>query len=457
MPRVCCSLLFASIFSFGADAWLERVAPVIDRSERERYLSLATAEERANFQEAFWQSKSITSDEYFARVTYVDDKFGSTRAGSGANTDQGRVYLALGAPTAMHRVPSSRLFVPTEIWYYDHVPGLTYSSRLQLLFYRARETGFYKLYSPRLNTLRSLLLPQAGMRGLFGVNDELNANDILNQLNVAPAEQEIVEASVSVAQGVTGSGNSEILSLVANPKAMLGRTPTEATRSRIRYATERPKVDYRQFATPENLVAIDLRIAAKVQALLIVEVPGIESYETKLDFATPQPIDYSQRLYLLPGRYYLQVQVDGMPTAVQVEVKPLTADLPPVPAAAELTYRANLFPGAGWTSVGRQYLRRGQRELAEHCFRQALKQGRTPAALNGLAQVQAAAGRLDEGRSLVEEALRFDAKHFDSLVTMAGITAEFQDYPLAARYLERALAIRRLPAVEQLLAELRKR
>lgn len=457
MRRVCCSLLCVSISSFAAEPWLERVAPVVDPSERERYQALATEEERANFREAFWQGKAITADEYFARITYVDAQFGSEQAGSGANTDQGRVYLALGAPTAMHRVPSSRLFVPTEVWYYDHVPGLAVSSRIQLLFYRPRDTGVYRLYSPRLHTLRALLLPQAGLRGAFGVNDELNANDVLNQLNVSPVEQEVVAASMNVAPGVTGTGNSEIIGLVANPRAMLRRNPAERTRSRIRFATERPKLEYRQYVTPERLVAVDLQITARGQAELTVDVPGIDVFETKLPFEGPRPIDYSQRLFLLPGRYFVQVQVDGFLTAFQVDVTPSTVESLPAPPEVELTYRANLYPGAAWTSYGKQYLRRGQREQARECFRQALAAARTPAALVGLGQLEASAGRLDAGRSLVEEALRLEPRNFEALVALAAITAEFQDYTLAAEYLERALAIRRVPAVETLLAELRKR
>ncbi|MBY0505569.1 MAG: hypothetical protein K2X03_16770 [Bryobacteraceae bacterium] len=62
---------------------------------------------------------------------------------------------------------------------------------------------------------------------------------------------------------------------------------------------------------------------------------------------------------------------------------------------------------------------------------------------------------MDAGRALVEEALKLDAKHFDSLVTLAAITAEFQDYALASIYLERAMAIRRTPAVEAMLKRLR--
>lgn len=78
---------------------------------------------------------------------------------------------------------------------------------------------------------------------------------------------------------------------------------------------------------------------------------------------------------------------------------------------------------------------------------QALAQALTPAPLTGLAQIEASAGHADA------EILRLNPP----LVTLAAITAEFQDYALAATYFERALAIRCVPAVEALLAMVRKR
>ena len=51
---------------------------------------------------------------------------------------------------------------------------------------------------------------------------------------------------------------------------------------------------------------------------------------------------------------------------------------------------------------------------------------------SGLAQLEAKTGKLDEGRDLAAEALQLDPKHFDALLTMAAIAAEFQDYQLAA-------------------------
>ena len=92
-------------------AWLDLVAPILTPAEKKVYLAL-NSEERPKFEEEFWSHKAITSQEYAERVAYIDAKFGSTKLGSGANTDQGRVYLALGAPNKVTRIPSSRIFWP---------------------------------------------------------------------------------------------------------------------------------------------------------------------------------------------------------------------------------------------------------------------------------------------------------------------------------------------------------
>ena len=90
-------------------------------------------------------------------------------------------------------------------------------------------------------------------------------------------------------------------------------------------------------------------------------------------------------------------------------------------------------------------------------LQQRLITGKNAKRSQRLAQLEARSGRLDQGRALVEEALRLDPQHFDSLVTLAAIPAEFQDYQLAATYLQRALAIRKVPAVETMLTEMRRR
>src|SRR5580704_5822169 len=89
-------LLFAAAaMSYAATpTWLDLVAPVITPAEKKAYLALKP-EDRPKYEDDFWSGKALTAKEYRERVDYVDSKFGSSRLGSGANTDQGRVYLAL--------------------------------------------------------------------------------------------------------------------------------------------------------------------------------------------------------------------------------------------------------------------------------------------------------------------------------------------------------------------------
>src|SRR5258708_2746370 len=125
-------------------------------AERKEYVALPP-EARPAFEKKFWDGKSIASSDYFDRVQRIDIDFGSGKPGSGANTDQGRVYLSLGPPNRISRLPSSRNFFPVEIWYYETVPAIGFSSELRLMFFLKNGRGFYKLYSPTLNTIRDLL------------------------------------------------------------------------------------------------------------------------------------------------------------------------------------------------------------------------------------------------------------------------------------------------------------
>ena len=72
-------------------------------NEKKAYLTL-NEPERAKFEEQFWSDKAVTAKEYSDRAGYIDGKFGSGKPGSGVNTDQGRIYLALGPP---NRFPAS--------------------------------------------------------------------------------------------------------------------------------------------------------------------------------------------------------------------------------------------------------------------------------------------------------------------------------------------------------------
>ena len=221
-----------------------------------------TGEERAKFEEAFWSHKAITAKEYTDRIAYIDAKFGSTKLGSGANTDQGRVYLALGPPNKVTRIPSSRIFQPVEIWYYSVIPGVI-NTEVSLMFFQKNGVGFLKLYSPTRDTIRALLIPQASTVNMFGPNDDLNEAEIRNNLQVSPGEDEIVSASVNVAAGIRYEGNDEIIGKVASPAFMLGTPPTAEVKSR--FIAAHPKLDIFQAPSIYGGSQVDLGLEVTAQ------------------------------------------------------------------------------------------------------------------------------------------------------------------------------------------------
>jgi GWxTD domain-containing protein len=304
-------ILSTAALQAAEPSWLDRVAPVITPAERKTYLALDPGARR-KFEDDFWSNKSVTASEYFRRLVYIDSQFGSNRLGSGANTDQGRVYLSLGAPVRVTRIPSSRVFVPLEIWYYDAVPGLL-DTELRLIFYQKNSIGFPKLYSPTLDTIRALLVPQAATRSLFGPNDSVTESDIRKNLTVSPAEDEVVTAAVGVATGIRTTGNDEILGQITAPAEMLSKVQRTEVRSRLIAA--RPKLDILQTPSPYGGLQVDLRLETSVQHELDIEViegaAPLYQNQLHLKFSKPEAVAYTHRLDLLPGSYRVIFTVDG--------------------------------------------------------------------------------------------------------------------------------------------------
>ena len=313
-------LLLCGAALAAAPGWLERVEPVITPAERKVYLSLPV-NDRRKFEEDFWAGKGISAQQYFARVEYIDATFGSNRPGSGANTDQGRIYLSLGPPARITRLPSSRTFVPLEIWYYDAVPGVL-STELRLIFFRQNGVGYPQLYSPTTDTIRALLQPQAGTRSMFGPNDSVTESDIRKVLKVGPAEDEVITAAVGVATGIKTTGNDEILGRISSPREMLGRPQRTEVRSRLIVA--RPKLDILRTVSAFGGSQVDFRLETAVRSDLEMEVGegAVTVYRNRLrlGFAGAEPVDYTHRLDLLPGSYRVLFTVDGKTFPYEVNV-----------------------------------------------------------------------------------------------------------------------------------------
>ena len=333
----------------GEPGWLGTVAPIITPAEKKIYLSLPP-EDRAPFEEEFWGTRSIDREEYYRRIEYIDSKFGASKRGSGANTDPGRVYLSLGTPAKITRIPSSRIFVPLEIWYYDSVPGVL-NSELRLMFYQPDSVGLPKLYSPTVDTIRVLLLPEASTVHLFGPNDSVTESDIRQNLKPGPAEDEVITAATGVASGIKYSGNDEILGQITSPELMLAKlSPTQVT---SRFITAHPELDVLRTASSHGASQIDLRLVTAAQREIAIEVlqgfATVYNNRLNLKFSKAEQIEYTHRLDFLPGSYRLIFSVDAKRFAYPLDIpeKPGMGEIVRADAGRDVSGRCTPFEFAG--------------------------------------------------------------------------------------------------------------
>jgi GWxTD domain-containing protein len=315
-------LLLALVAGTASASWLEQVSPIISAPERKVYLSLPDDASRAKFQEQFWNSKEISAGDYFTQLAYVDSVFGSGKLLSGTHTDRGRMYLALGPPQKISRLNSTRSFFPLEIWYYDTAPNIGVSHALQFMFFQRNGAGDYKVYSPILDTVRALLNPQASTRGAFRVNDILTEADIRNTLNLTPAEQEIVDAAIGVARGITGGDNEKIIGFAMSPELALNKSSKTKVTSRLVPEGERPALTVFQSWSDDGIPIVDLSLESRVKNKIGLAV-STEEAETVLPVLDGKRVRYQHRLYLLPGSYTVTFRIDGqmVPFPLQVSAQ----------------------------------------------------------------------------------------------------------------------------------------
>jgi GWxTD domain-containing protein len=313
-------LILSGMVQAAEPAWFSAVGPILTNAEKKAYLSLS-AEERDAFEDAIWAARSIDREEYYRRIEYIDRKFGSSKRGSGANTDPGRIYLSLGAPAKVSRIPSSRIFVPLEIWYYDSIPGYL-NTELRLVLYQPNAVGLLKLYSPTVDTIRALLLPEASTVHMFGPNDSVTDSDIRQNLKTGPAEDEVITAASGVASGIKYSGNEEILGQIRSPELMLLKSrPTQVS---SRFITQRPEFETLRTASLHGATQVDLRWVTTAQREIGIELlqgfATVYSNRLKLNFPKAEEVEYTHRLDLLPGSYRVTLTVDAKMFAYPLEI-----------------------------------------------------------------------------------------------------------------------------------------
>jgi GWxTD domain-containing protein len=174
--------------------WLREVEAIITKAEKTVFEDLRTEEDRARFVSSFWKVRDPDPGtrqneyklEYYKRLDYVKKFLGGSR------TDQGRIYMILGAPTDRSSFTGGESVVDSEVWTYygENRPGLP--PVMNLLFYRRDNAGPFRLFYPGMDSAVDILSP--GYR-----TDRLNHRQAYNELRQSYIE--LADATLSVIPG----------------------------------------------------------------------------------------------------------------------------------------------------------------------------------------------------------------------------------------------------------------
>ncbi len=160
--------------------WVEEeVVWIITKDEREVFVRLDSNARRDRFIEQFWAhrdpSPGTGENEYFAqhyeRLAHIAKNIGRDTPRPGWSTDQGRIWILLGKPQGITRLPNTDAAVPAEVWFYSVDPGLIPSPFFYIVFFKERGYGAYRLWSPAMDGLVKLLNPAVQTQVMSGDTD----------------------------------------------------------------------------------------------------------------------------------------------------------------------------------------------------------------------------------------------------------------------------------------------
>jgi len=191
LPFFC--LIFASSMLPAADPaknlspffrhWINEEVPyIIQTEERKEFLSLKSDAERENFIKAFWDARNPNpgsdaneyKEEHYRRLAYANQNFGNIKAQDGWRTDQGHIYIVLGAPEQRASYMAARNVRPMLIWFYQSkTPALP--THFYVVFYKRSIGEEFTLYSPYQDG------PSRLVTGLEGKNVQRNDLDIIKR------------------------------------------------------------------------------------------------------------------------------------------------------------------------------------------------------------------------------------------------------------------------------------
>ncbi|HYC60799.1 MAG TPA: VWA domain-containing protein [Thermoanaerobaculia bacterium] len=124
------------------------VEPIMLPTERDTFLRLDTEPQRDAFIDDFWRRRDIANGttnnaaraDYYNNLEFVKENFGQV------SSDRGRIYLVHGPPAGIIDVKCPSYYVPTQVFFYNRLPG--FGSDFRLLFYIPNHHNDYKLWNP---------------------------------------------------------------------------------------------------------------------------------------------------------------------------------------------------------------------------------------------------------------------------------------------------------------------
>ena len=151
--------------------WLEEeVVYIITPKESKVFLQLTSDRERDLFIQAFWKKRDPNpltetnefKDEHYKRIVYANHEFGRISSLPGWKTDRGRIYVTLGPPISIQNYENLSSIYPTLVWSYQGMSKYGLPDVFELVFYKKRGVGDYRLYSPSMDGPESLVANFSG-------------------------------------------------------------------------------------------------------------------------------------------------------------------------------------------------------------------------------------------------------------------------------------------------------
>ena len=137
--------------------WLtEEVVYIIAPKEKEVFLLLTSDQERDSFIKAFWKQRDPNpytpenefKTEHARRIDYANNFFGKDSPGAGWRTDQGRIYIQLGAPKSIEKMENETGIYPMVVWYYQGLTESGLPTAFNVVFFQKGGAGEFELYTP---------------------------------------------------------------------------------------------------------------------------------------------------------------------------------------------------------------------------------------------------------------------------------------------------------------------